>query len=86
MALLHMDGRASVLLFGSLVMTHSGGKPHEVGDRGQRYEVSVFDEGQNKRIVLGWTNNPESASEMAAGAELRPGWTHAQVKDRQANQ
>lgn len=64
-------------------MTHSGGQPHtNIGDRGQRYEVSVFDEGQNKRIVLGWADNPTTAAKMATAAELRPSWTFAQVRDR----
>lgn len=65
-------------------MTHSGGKPHEVGDRGQRYEVTVFDENLNKRIVFGWVNDAETAIKMANAAELRPAWKLAQVRDRQA--
>lgn len=71
-----------VLLEGAARMTHSGGKPHEVGDRGQRYVVSVYDEAQNKRIDLALTNDIKHASEMATGAELRPSWKFAWVTDR----
>ena len=64
-------------------MTHSGGKPHtNVGDKGQRYEISCYDEGQNKRIVLGWSDDAEAARQMASGAELRPSWKFAWVTDR----
>lgn len=65
-------------------MTHSGGKPHAVGDKGQRYEVSVFDEGKKERIVIGWSNDAAVARSMADSAELRPSWTFAQVRDRSA--
>lgn len=37
-------------------MTHSGGKPHtNVGDRGQRYEVSYAD-WDGARFVIGWSD------------------------------
>lgn len=63
-------------------MTHSGGKPHAVGDRGQRYQVTFFDESANKRKVFGWTNSAEDAANMATTLALRPNWTLAQVWDR----
>lgn len=65
-------------------MTHSGGKPHAVGDRGQRYEVTVLDETSGERIVLGWTNNLGAAQQMASAACRRPTWTDGQVRERQA--
>lgn len=65
-------------------MTHSGGKAHGVGDRGQRYEVSVFDENEKKRIVLGWTDDAETARQMADSAALRPSWKFEWVTDRRA--
>lgn len=65
-------------------MTHSGGKPHEVGDRGQRYEVTTFDENEDKRIVIGWTDDAEQARKMADAAELRPSWKWPHVVDRHA--
>lgn len=54
------------------------------GDRGQRYEVSCFDENQNKRIVIGWTEDADEASRMGTSAELRPSWKYARVTDRGA--
>lgn len=62
-------------------MTHNGGQPHAVGYKGQRYEVSVFDEVAEGRRVVGWTDDADNASRMATGAELRPGWTTAWVTD-----
>jgi hypothetical protein len=63
-------------------MTHSGGQPHAVGDRGQRYEVTVYDKSQNRRITLGWSDTSEGAVAMANAAELRPSWKFAWVTDR----
>lgn len=65
-------------------MTHSGGKPHEVGDRGQRYEVSFFNPETNERQVLGWTNSVEAARSMADGVDAHPSWEFPRVTDRQA--
>lgn len=64
-------------------MTHSGGKPHtNVGDRGQRYEVSVFDETKNARTVIGWSDDAGIAGQMSTAAEQRPSWKFAWVTDR----
>ena len=65
-------------------MTHSGGESHVVGDRGQRYEVSVFDENMNQRVIVGWSDDAQQASEMASSAERRPSWRFAWVTDRAA--
>lgn len=66
-------------------MTHSDGKPHtNVGDRGQRYEVTVYDETKEERIVIGWSDDGKTASDMSNAAELRPSWRWAQVRDRAA--
>ena len=65
-------------------MTHSGGKKHEVGDRGQRFEVTVYDDDLNKRIVIGWSDDAASANKMATSAVLRPSWDFEQVRDRKA--
>lgn len=65
-------------------MTHSGGQPHAVGDRGQRYEVSVYDDSAGRRIVIGWADDAAMASNMATAAELRPSWMFAWVTDRRA--
>lgn len=65
-------------------MTHSGGMPHEVGDRGQRFEVSFYDPDQNKRRTLGWSETIESARQMAAAIESHPRWQFVQILDRHA--
>ena len=64
-------------------MTHSGGKPHEVGDRGQRYEVRMTGYPKPGENVLGWTNTLESAEEMKNGILQAPGCTSATIFDRQ---
>lgn len=63
-------------------MTHSGGKQHKVGDRGQRYEVSVFDPSVGKRVVFGWTDSEEDARAMVTGIGLHPFMTDAKFMDR----
>lgn len=65
-------------------MTHSGGQAHEVGDRGQRYEITVFDHVHKRRVTLSWTDDIECARGMADGAELRPTWSDSKIHDRQA--
>lgn len=65
-------------------MTHSGGKPHAVGDHGQRYEVTYFEPRENKRKVFGWADTPEAAARMASAIEKHPAWEYPQVRDRQA--
>lgn len=63
-------------------MTHSGGKPHEVGDRGQRYEISVFDENINGRRIIGWTDDKAHADQVCESIVTRPGWRNARCEDR----
>ena len=65
-------------------MTHSGGKPHAVGDKGQRYEVSFYDPSTNARRVLGWSDTPEGARRMSAAIELHPSWQFGWITDREA--
>ena len=65
-------------------MTHSGGKSHtNVGDRGQRYEITCFDSSINKRIVLGWSDAYDRAEKMGETMCKRPGWSDAKIRDRQ---
>ena len=66
-------------------MTHSGGKPHAVGDRGQRFEVTFFDPYENKRIVLGWTDDEQVARKMGDSVDLHPSWQWPQIRDREAD-
>lgn len=63
-------------------MTHSGGTPHAVGDRGQRYEITVFDDNLGQRVVVGWTDDASEAARMGTSAEVRPSWNFSQVWDR----
>ncbi len=63
-------------------MTHSGGKPHAVGDRGQRYEVTYLDI-HGKRAVMGWTDFPAGANMMCDSIDKHPCWADPKVCDRQ---
>lgn len=63
-------------------MTINGGKPHAVGDRGQRYEVTFFNPAAFKRQVLGWSETLEGAESMVAGVNAHPAWEQAQIEDR----
>lgn len=65
-------------------MSHSGGKPHGVGDRGQRYEVSYFDPAANERRVMGWTDDLATAQRMADAVERHPSWCFGWLTDRHA--
>lgn len=68
-------------------MTWGGGKPHAVGDRGQRYEVTYRDpesDDPNKRRVMGWTSTQEGATSFLEAIALHPTWCDGQVKDREA--
>ncbi len=64
-------------------MTHSGGLPHPVGDRGQRYEISYFDSDLDKRVVYGWVNDAVNARKMANAALRNPSWEFVQITDRE---
>ena len=63
-------------------MTINGGKPHAVGDRGQRYEVTFFNTATLKRQVLGWSETREGANRMADGINAHPAWEQPQIVDR----
>lgn len=53
-----------------------------VGDEGQRYVVSVYDENRGERMNLYYTDDARRAGELATNAVLRPSWTVAWVTDR----
>ena len=55
---------------------------HKTGDRGQRYEFTC-DDGEGKRMTLGWSNDPRSFDRMV---ELHPVWADLKVVDRLAGQ
>lgn len=63
-------------------MTHSGGKPHPVGDRGQRYEVRMVGYPEEGNNVLGWTDELTVAEKMMSSILKAPGCTSAQIFDR----
>jgi hypothetical protein len=65
-------------------MTHSGGQPHNVGDKGQRFEVTFFDPRANVRKVFGWSDTAEGAQAMGNSIDAHPVWQFPQVTDRQA--
>lgn len=67
-------------------MTHSGGKPHAVGDRCKRFEVSYFDPDANCRKKFGWAATAEGAQDMAKSIELHPSMQFPQILDRWAQQ
>ncbi len=62
-------------------MTHSGGKPHAVGDRGQRYQVTYL-EGRIGRRIFGWSETPEGAESMADSIRKHPTWSQPVIIDR----
>lgn len=68
-------------------MTHSGGQPHAVGDRGQRYEVSYGeDEEVDCRVprkVFGWSTTLSGARAMARSINLHPSMFHPHIWDRE---
>jgi hypothetical protein len=65
-------------------MTHSGGKPHtNVGDKGQRYMMSCFDDEIGRRRVLGWAEEYSVALNSVETLCKRPGWSDPQIKDRE---
>lgn len=65
-------------------MTINGGKPHAVGDRGQRYEVTFFNPATFTRQVFGWSDDPEGANDMVASIKLHPVWEQPRIIDRKA--
>lgn len=66
-------------------MTHSGGKLHiNVGDKGQRYELSVLDSaaGYDERVVICWGDNLDRMEVLAQSVVKRPSWSDAEILDR----
>lgn len=62
-------------------MTHSGGKPHAVGDRGQQYEVTYRDS-DGRRHVMGWCSTLEGARSFANSIRLHPSMDSPHIRDR----
>lgn len=67
-------------------MTWGGGRPHPVGDRGQRYEVRVTGYPEaGKTMVVGWTDDVDRAGAILTSILKAPGATSAEIFDRQEN-
>ncbi len=67
-------------------MTHSGGKPHPVGDKGQRFEIRFEyapDMEKPGEHVMGWSTTRDGAQAMADGFAQAPYIARAWVVDRQ---
>jgi|JI10StandDraft_1071094.scaffolds.fasta_scaffold2010484_2 hypothetical protein len=63
-------------------MTINGGKPHAVGDRGQRYEITYFDGRAAERRTLGWCETREQADMVVLTMSSHPVWSGFQITDR----
>lgn len=63
-------------------MTHSGGEPHNVGDKGQRYEVTFFNPETIERQIFGWSDTEDGAAQMVKSIQAHPSWYNAEVRDR----
>lgn len=63
-------------------MTHSGGQPHNVGDKGQRYAVTYYDD---DGVVkgFGWSATIEGAEAMCQSVDLHPSMTRPMIYDRE---
>ena len=57
-------------------------KSRSVGDKGQQYEVTVYDEGKRKRIVIGWFRDEDQCIRVCESIVTRPGWSDARYRDR----
>lgn len=70
-------------------MTWGGGRPHEIGDRGQRYEVTYRDpesDDPNKRRVMGWSATMQGAGSFHDAISAHPVWCDPEIRDREAPQ
>ena len=62
-------------------MTHSGGKPHAVGDRGQRYEVLYVDV-DCRMQTFGWCDSMRVATSFCKAIRLHPSMSGGRARDR----
>lgn len=63
-------------------MTINGGKPHAVGDRGQRYEITYRDGRTAERRTLGWCETREKADMIVLAMSSHPTWSAFEIEDR----
>jgi hypothetical protein len=60
-------------------VTINGGKPHAVGYKGQRYKITVAEQGRKDRRIVGWAGKPASRIELDM-LETRPSWSDARCE------
>lgn len=69
-------------------MTHSGGKPHNVGDRGQRYMVTYCPTDdpdaprKTNEKTFGYSNDMDGAEAFCQSIELHPSMFFPEIVDR----
>lgn len=65
-------------------MTINGGRPHAVGDRGQRYEVTCKANMALQMLdkVFGWSESLEGARRMVLSIDLSPSLHSPIITDR----
>lgn len=68
-----------------MMMTHSGGKPHNVGDKGQQYEVRAIGYPTAGVNIIGWSKTIDGAKRRMEAILLAPRCTSAYVFDRLLN-
>jgi len=62
-------------------MMHSYGKPHKVGDKGWRFEITFTMSGR-KRMTAGWALDIMSADRLAEATRLAPWASDVKIEDR----
>ncbi len=62
-------------------MTYRCGKLPDVGDKGQRYEVTFLDPG-GKRVVFGWSETSEGADIFVDSINKHPVLEAPEIRDR----
>jgi hypothetical protein len=56
--------------------------PEQIGDKGQRYEVTYFDTDAGKRRTFGWTSTLAGARSLAQAIDLHPTMDEPMIMDR----
>lgn len=67
-------------------MTHSGGKPHNVGDKGQRFQLSAFGYPKEEKSVIGWHSTREGINRMRDAISSAPRCQGTEVFDRETDE
>lgn len=67
-------------------MTHSGGKPHNIGDKGQRYEIRATGYPKVEVSVIGWSDDLDGAKRMASAIRKAPCCLSTEIFDRRKDE